>query len=354
MKNYCECYQAGKGCIDTCRCVDCENEHGVKPPKSKRKKFDPFGTHFTHRSSLPQPTFVKQESDLVKQEPQADLELDKHLNKHSPDAHKILPRTPEKSLPALPSSSDPKAQVFSKFISSQLEAVTQQRAMYESMLKKHIERLQRKEQVLTDVLQRSSEVLSEDHSASSKAEVSDKEREFQLELRRLFEEFQETELEVERTIERKYSNGSAPSSPGSSTATMSEGDSCTSDSECDEEAELQLSGRKWPDAEDTADNKPLSASLIQRKSELSIAPPAQPFDNLLTKPAPPFGSLERVTSDFALPNLPSINLPIQEMTLPTTTIDRFTSSDLYPGLICRNLSGDAASSVGNWCNMIMT
>lgn len=39
-KNYCECFQAGRGCVESCRCVNCANQHGVKPPK--KRKAAPF------------------------------------------------------------------------------------------------------------------------------------------------------------------------------------------------------------------------------------------------------------------------------------------------------------------------
>lgn len=34
-KNYCECYQAGLGCMDSCRCDECFNEFGLKPARGK-------------------------------------------------------------------------------------------------------------------------------------------------------------------------------------------------------------------------------------------------------------------------------------------------------------------------------
>jgi len=38
VKNYCECFQAGLGCMASCRCDNCQNEHGVKPKPDKRSR----------------------------------------------------------------------------------------------------------------------------------------------------------------------------------------------------------------------------------------------------------------------------------------------------------------------------
>lgn len=37
-KNYCECFQAGLGCMETCRCENCQNEHGLKPAPTRRHR----------------------------------------------------------------------------------------------------------------------------------------------------------------------------------------------------------------------------------------------------------------------------------------------------------------------------
>jgi hypothetical protein len=34
-KKYCECYKAGEGCKDSCRCINCSNNKQLKPAKKK-------------------------------------------------------------------------------------------------------------------------------------------------------------------------------------------------------------------------------------------------------------------------------------------------------------------------------
>jgi hypothetical protein len=42
QKKYCECYKAGEGCKDSCRCINCSNNKEIKPAiKKKAPKFAP-------------------------------------------------------------------------------------------------------------------------------------------------------------------------------------------------------------------------------------------------------------------------------------------------------------------------
>jgi hypothetical protein len=36
QKKYCECYKAGEGCKDSCRCINCSNNKEVKPASKKK------------------------------------------------------------------------------------------------------------------------------------------------------------------------------------------------------------------------------------------------------------------------------------------------------------------------------
>jgi len=59
-KNYCECFQACKGCVESCRCINCANPHGLKP-KKKRK-----AAPFIHKNNFGSPPkLFRSTSDLT-------------------------------------------------------------------------------------------------------------------------------------------------------------------------------------------------------------------------------------------------------------------------------------------------
>mmetsp|Transcript_25035 Transcript_25035/g.35301 ORF Transcript_25035/g.35301 Transcript_25035/m.35301 type:complete len:487 (-) Transcript_25035:209-1669(-) len=150
LKNYCECYQAGKGCIDSCRCEECANEHGVKPPKSKRRKINPFGAfsnHLVGDATEPQSA----SGALAFKLEQAPTEISGHnFSKFS--GGKVEKSSPFSSSASSTPTSTFGEESFAEFIDGQLENIAEERKMYERILRNHLERLARKEKLLRQAL----------------------------------------------------------------------------------------------------------------------------------------------------------------------------------------------------------
>lgn len=309
LKNYCECYQAAKGCIDTCRCVSCENEYGVKPPKSKRKP-NPFGAHFAHAAMLSLNTHPIEclSSEVT---PQSKQESQPHISHSSSDASAKLSCMPLISEKPYTTNTP---QGFVEFINGQLQGLTQQKQMYERLLFRHIERLERKEQILRAALKNTAVPTVTEQMSSD-----DKERAFQMELRRLFVEIEHSESE------REGSNDSAPTSPSSLASGSSDHETCT---DSDDGDDPNMTGGEWPD--------------IERVSTPTNWPSLVPSSD---------------TETLTLPNLPQIsninNLPLHELPL---SIDRCVSSELYHCLsgISRTISMDSNNAASNnWASLVI-
>jgi hypothetical protein len=318
----------------------------VKPPKSKQKKPNPFGAHFTHphfthphtnlshtqqslpQKSLPQHSLPSSSSIVVKTEPD---------HEHSPVKYDILQLTPEKPFGLRKITDTTQKQSFSEFVFSQLQAVTQQKEMYERLLSRHIDRLQQKEKMLSDMLKDPN--LSENNYQKS---TEDPEQMFRSEIRKLYEEFDEN----------KDSTDSTPSSP-SSELSRSTSDRDTSDHETCSESEgdePEDTSKAWPD--------PQTCQWPPSTETKNPTPPSEgwsnPADLIPTLPSIPTHDI--ATHDTDLPNFPQMKLPLQEAI--GRSISASSDPDFFQGIsgISRGISGSIATdvnSVNNWASLLI-
>lgn len=387
MKNYCECFQAGKGCIDTCRCVECANEHGVKPPKSKRRKPDPFGAHFANRPStvlenLPLPPPQDSNSRLDTVLSTLAKQVTKESRIHTTIKQEISPTTENTpDAPHTKHSDWSEKPVFRQFVENQLRAVEQQRKIYERLLAGHIERLQRKETILSEMLMQSS-VTDVDLTGTNKT-IDEKERVLQNELRRLMDEFEEGGSSFASEKKGPDSEPSSPcstfsrdSSPTAMYSSELSDNETNSDSDDDDDQEPsstpKVIGAPWPDPSKVGktsakwpSNHPQHAQHTHNRNHSTNQEESWP--STTNNQAPP----NQLSNLPTLP-MPSIEEPFNlrlsisksdDCKFPAvlTELQRITSSDVWGNCIDRNISADfngigrniSTDSVSCWASSIL-
>jgi hypothetical protein len=222
--------------------------------------------------------------------------------------------------------------------------------MYERLLRKHVERLERKEAMLTQILQTAVKAPTDpDQCQDSKDGL------FHQKLRRMFEEFGEG-----AEGEHKSNGTSAPSSPAStfsrsasSLMTSSEHETCSENSEDDDavdERPIRPVGQAWP--EDVPDPMPTQLLTPQKPSPLPAQPTAPckfPYttSGSTSLPLPSLSDLANLTGLLQSPLQPS--LPIaRNLSDSSPWTDR-------PAIISRNTSTESIGTANNnhWASLVI-